>query len=861
MDARVPPASVRPAGSILPLSIRLALRELKGGLYGFGVFLACLALGVWSIAAVGSLSRALTDGLASEGRVILGADLAFSLVQREATPAESAYLAGLGKLSSVATMRAMAVADDDKGSALIELKAVDGSYPTIGELRTDPPAPTPRLFAVGGETYGGVADPALLARLGLEPGDSVRVGNTRIRITASLVSEPDKIADGIGFGPRLLISQEALRASGLLQPGSLVRWNYRLELSPADATEAGLERVAAAANAAFPEAGWDVRSRLNADRRFQRNIERFSQFLSLVGLTALIVGGVGVANSVRGFVDRKRTAIAVMKSLGAPGGRVVRVHLVQVLMIAGIGVAIGLLAGAITPYALSGLLRDVSPIPLQPRLAVAELGLAALYGFGVALAFSIVPLGRAHDIPVAALFRDRVEPDRARVRLIYYAAMVTLLAAIALLALATTAQTRIAATFLGAAGLAFLALRLVASGLMRFARSLPRPRNPQWRLALANIHRPGAATPTLMLSLGLGVTLLTVVVSVDVNLRRNLQQSLPERAPSFFFLDIPAPEVERFDTTIRTTRPEADIDRVPLMRGRIVSVKGVPAEAVKASDEVAWVLRGDRGLTFSQTLPEGSELVAGEWWDADYRGPPLVSFEKEAADGIGVGLGDKVVVNVLGRNIEAQIASLREVEWRSLGINFVMVFSPNTFAGAPHTHLATVTLGADANARTDAALVRELGGTFPTVTAIRVRDSIEAVNEVVGKLMLAVRGASGVILVASLLVLAGALAAGHRARLYDAVILKTLGATRARLIGAYSLEYALVGLAAAVVGIGAGTGAAAYILGSLMRLEFSIAIAETLFVAGAAILSTVALGLIGSWRILGQKPARHLRAT
>lgn len=854
------PDAATPLAARLPLTLRLSLRELRGGLRGFGIFLACLILGVWAIAAVGSLSRALTEGLAREGRTLLGADMAFALVQRQASPEEREFLARQGTLATVATMRAMVQAGE-KGSALVELKAVDGLYPTIGRLLTEPQGEPADLLARRGEAFGAVADPALLARLDLRAGDTVRLGTATLVIAASLTQEPDRIAGGVGFGPRLLVSQDALAASGLQQPGSLVRWTYRLILPEGAAGDAAIERVKAAAEAGFPQAGWDIRTRLNADGRFARNIERFAQFLALVGLTALAIGGVGVANAVKGFVDRKRESIAVMKSLGAPGGQVVAVHLTQVLLIALFGIAIGLGLGALTPVALAGALDGISPIPLVPAAAPEQWALAALYGLAMALAFALPPLGRAHDVPVAALFRDRVAPDRRRPRAVYLVGAGLALALIVAATLGATDYKAIAAGFLAASAGAFLALRLAGAGLMRLARALPRPRRPLLRLALANLHRPAAATPALTLSLGLSVTLLTVIAMADVNLTRNLRSSLPDQAPNFFFLDIPSTEAARFDAAMTALAPGAKLERVPLMRGRIVSVKGVPASQVKAADNIAWVLDGDRGLTFSATLPEGSTIESGQWWPADYAGPPLVSFEEEAAKGLGLAVGDRIVVGVLGRTIEVTVASLRDVEWRSLGINFVMVFSPNTFAGAPHTNLATVTLPPGAsNAATEGTIIRDLGRAFPTVTAIRVREAVEAVNDVVGKIMLAVRGASAVVLVASLLVLGGAVAAGHRARLYDAVVLKTLGATRAKLMGAYALEYAIAGACAALVGLLAGTLAAAFVVTGLMKLSFAPAWPEALAAALAAIAAGILLGLAGSWRALGQKPARHLRA-
>jgi putative ABC transport system permease protein len=855
------PASVpqrSPSGSSLPLVLRLALRELRGGLKGFGIFLACIALGVAAIAGVSSLSRSLTDGIGREGRRILGGDMAFSLLQREANEAERAFLASKGEVNSIASMRAMALAGD-KGSALVELKAVDAGYPRVGTLETDPPFSPADLLAERNGAYGAAADLALLARLDLKVGDRVTVGNATVELRATLVSEPDKIASGIGFGPRLLVSQEAVRATDLIQPGSLVRWTYRVILPQSLSTEEGLGQIEAEAARVLPEAGWNIRTRLNADPRFARNIERFTQFLTLVGLTALLVGGVGVANAVRGFVDRKRASIATLKSLGAPGGQVVLLYLTQVMIIAAIGIAIGLGVGAALPFIITGLFGHLLPIPIQPTLAWTELGVALLYGVLTALVFALAPLGRAHDVPVSGLFRDQVDPERRWPRKRYLTALALSVAALVSLAVLAAYDRRIALMFVGAAAASFVLLRLVATGIMALARRLPRPRRTAPRLALANIHRPGALTPSLVLSLGLGITLLVTLALIDSNLTKQLQQTLPERAPSFFFLDIPNAQADAFEGFLKEQSADAQIERVPMMRGRLVSLRGLPVSQIKAQEDVSWVLDGDRGITYAKAPPEGSRIVQGEWWPEDYRGKPLVSFDQRIAEGLGLKIGDEIVVNVLGRNITATIANLRHVEWRSMGINFVMVFSPNAFAGAPHTHLATVTYPNGSDAAADAKILRSAAQSFPMVTSVRVKDALEAVNDVVSQLVMAIRGASAIALIASLLVLAGALAAGHRARLYDAVVLKTLGATRARLLSAYALEYGLLGLATAVFGLLAGTLASYLIITRVMNLTFALDLSGAVLASGLAVFVAVGLGLTGTWRILSQKPAQYLR--
>lgn len=840
------------------LILRLAIRDLRAGLRGFGIFIACLALGVMTIAAVASASRGLTEGLAREGRRILGGDAAFSLIHREATPEELAFLTARGTVSSIATMRGMANAGD-KGAALVEIKAVDSSYPGIGAVETDPQAPLPGLLEQRDGVFGAAADPVLFGRLDLRPGDIVTVGSAKIQLRANLMSEPDKIAAGVGFGPRLLISQEALRATGLIQPGSLIRWTYRLQLPPTASSDADLERLVADVGTQQRDAGWEIRSRANAAPSFQRNLERFTQFLTLVGLTALLVGGVGVANAVRRFVEAKKLDFATMKAVGASGGRVVAIHLTEVMLVAAIGTAIGLVLGAAAPFGLGAVVQSILPVPFEPTLAPGELAIAALYGLLTAFVFAVIPLGRAHDIPVSALFRDRIEPDPRRPRAIYLALCALALAGLAGVAIGFAYDRRIALIYIGVMFGVFVLLRVVSLGLMALARRIPRPRRPALRMALANSHRPGALTPSLVLSLGLGVALLSALSFIDVSLTRQLTGALPDKAPSFFFLDVPSRDSGRFDAFLAEQRPGAKTERVPMMRGRIVAVNETRAEDIKASEQSAWVLDGDRGITYAAAIPEGSRVSAGAWWPPDYRGEPLVSFDAQNAAGIGLKIGDRLTVNVLGRNITARVANLRTVDWRSFGINFVMVFSPNTFAGAPHTNLATIAASPDGQGATDAVLMRRLALDFPAVTAVRVKDALEAVNTIVSQLAMAIRGASGLAIAASLLVLGGALAAGQRARLYDAMILKTLGATRRFILSSYALEYAAIGLVAAVFGVVAGTAAGWGIVTQVMRIEFVSDPTGAMLAATAAVGVTVLFGLVGTIKILAKAPASHLR--
>ena len=849
----LPIAPGRPAS----LPLRYALREMRGGLRGFYVFIACIALGVMAIAGVGSVAASLREGLAREGRTLLGGDVAFSLFQREARPEEIAFLRTRGGVSVTASLRGMARADDGR-LALVEIKAVDAAYPMLGELTLEPKMPIKDLLADHDGIFGAAADSTLLSRLDLKLGDRISVGSATFQIRSVDVTEPDKLAGGLGFGPRFLVSEAGLRATQLLQPGSLVRWTYRVRLPDYASTASNAAQLLDDARNVLPHAGWEIRTRDSASPQLERTISRFTQFLTLVGLASLLVGGVGVANAVKSHIDRRRDVIATFKAMGATGRDVFAIYLTQVVVLALVGSAIGLAAGAALPFIIVDVFGRVLPLPVVPALHTDQLALSLVYGLATALAFGLWPLGRVHDVPVATLFREAVTSLWQRPRWRYLALMALVIAFLVVVVIGLAYDKRVATIFVLSSIAVFALLRGIAAGLMALARRLPRTQFTMLRLAIANIYRPGALTPSVVMSLGLGLAVLVTITQIDGNLRRQFLAALPERAPSFYFIDIPATEADRFVTFLKQTSPGATVEEVPMLRGRIVAARGVPAENLDPTTDSEWVLQSDRGLTSTGEIPKGSKIVEGQWWGADYNGPPLISIEKKIADGLKLKLGDEIIVNVLGRDISARIGNMRAIDWQGLGINFVLVFSPNAFKGAPHTHIATLTENQPAAAG-DAAIVKKVADAFPMVTTVRVREALETIGTVVTNLVLAIRGASAVTLISAVLVLGGALAAGHRHRVYDAVILKTLGATRGRLLGAYALEYLLIGFATAVFGVIAGSVAAWLIVTRLMTLSFVWQAGSAAVVVVTALIVTVGLGLAGTLLALNQKPAAVLR--
>lgn len=837
--------------------IRLGLRELRNGFDGFRIFIACLALGVMVIAAVGALADALRAGLTKQGEVILGGDLVFARMHVSAAPQDRELFLGLGRVSETATMRTMARRVDQSDQALAELKAVDASYPLAGTVSLQGGGSFADAVARGGV----VADAMLLDRLGLKPGDDMRIGSANVPILGVLDTEPDAIVDRLTYGPRVFVSLATLEKTALVKPGTLIRWRYAIKLPAGAASDRkALTDLRKAVTDKIPTGGYTSADRYDPSPQISRALERLRQFLILIGLASLLVGGVGIANAVATFIDKRMKVIATLRSVGATGAQIMGIFLVQLVAMSAVAIAIGLGLGIAVPKAVDALYGDLLPVRLDVDVSLQSLALAALYGCVVALLFALWPLGRAEGVAATVLFRDSISASRGRPRpalLIAMAALACGLVAIAVL----TSEPRSIALYVIAGLVVMLAVFGWLGGFIaRMARRMPPPSRPELRLALRNIASPDGLTRSVVLSLGTGLSLLVTVALANAALVADLQDRLPAEAPDYFLLDIPPADLDGLKERVRQDAPGTSIVEAPMLRGRIVAINGTPVEDLKLPSDVQWVLNGDRGLSYAETVPEGSTLTAGSWWPKDYGGPPLVSFEGEIAGKLGLHLGDTVTVNVLGRNITAKVASLREVKWESIALNFIMVFSPNTLSAAPHNLLATLRLPNATQPGAETKMVRDIGKAYPSVSAIRVRDAIDQFSRIFAKVMVAVEVAGSVTLTAGALVLAGALVTAQRRRVLEAVILKTIGARRRQILAAHAWEYALLATIAAVIAIGLGAGIAWVAVTRVMELDFVFAPEAVLIALGVAAAMIAVFGGIGTWSVLRAPAASSLRS-
>ncbi|WP_455372959.1 ABC transporter permease [Limibacillus halophilus] len=837
-------------GQGLPLFLRLARRELRGGLKGFRVFLACLALGVATIAGVGSLSESMLQALRDDGRALLGGEVELRLIHREASPEELAWLRETSsRISQVSEVRTMARAGEN--ARLVELKAVDDAYPLYGDFIAEPAGNLERLLEERDGRWGAVPEASILNTLDLKLGDSLKIGDREYEIRATIKREPDRTARAFTLGPHVVVDLESLQGSPLIQEGSLVQHHYRLDPRPEIGLAAWTEQV----KERFPEAGWRIRDLNNAAPGMERFIDRVTLFMTLVGLTSLLVGGVGVANAVRSYLDGKRKVIATLKTLGAPARSIFATYLAQILVLGVLGIAVGLALGALVPYLIGPFLAEQLNFSSLGGLYARPLILAALFGLFVTLAFSLWPLGKAQTLPAAALFRDHLEPASRQTLRWVMAATALAGGALAALAIFSTQDKLFATGFVGGAVASLLVFRLAAEGVMRLARRLPRPRTPGLRLAVANLYRPGAATSSVVVSLGLGLTVLVAIALIEGNLARQVSERIPEEAPGFYFIDIQPEQLDPFKTLVRDVSGSEQVESVPMLRGRIAGVNGKSPDELDIPPDIAWVFRGDRGLTWARELPPRTELVEGEWWAPDYSGPPLVSLDQEVFDLMGLKLGDRLTINLLGRNFEVEIANTRRIDWQDLQIDFVMVFSPGLLESAPQSNIATVKLDPEK----EDALERAVVNAFPNISSIRVKEALARAAEFFGRVAVAVSATAGLTLLSGILVLAGAFAAGHQRRVYDSVVLKVLGATRARIAGVFLLQFGLLGLITAAIAAAIGTLAGYIVVTQVMEAEFVFLPERVLPTALLAAALTLVLGFLGTLRALSVKAAPLLR--
>jgi putative ABC transport system permease protein len=805
-----------------------------------------LTLGVAAIAAVGVINAGVMEGLEEDSASLLGGDLKIESTNRTLDESTVNALVPEGaRRADVVRTNGMAHGQDGR-RVVVGLKVVDDAYPLYGTVTLDP---TDLSMVEALRERGTVVERGLLARLGVDIGDSIRIGDADFTVRAVVESEPDRIGGFVSIGPRVFIHQRDLQASAIIQEGSLARFDYRFALPPNVDAEAWVAKL----KAEHAEASFQVNGVRDIQPRVTRVVDRLASFLTIAGLASLLIGGVGVALAIQNYLTGKIKNIATLKCLGAKSGTIFWIYLLQVLALALMAVIAGLVIGQALPFLVRSLTDGLLPVQIRTGFYPLPLLIAAGCGLATTLAFAIWPLARAKDVSPASMFRALLAPPARWPEPLMLALLVACVAILAGLAITGVSDKKLALIFIVVALVAAVLLTGVAKLLLRATKRLSRHGSTRTRMALANLHRPGAHATSVVVALGAGLTVLTLVAVLNQNMRAELDQGLSDRVPSVFFIDIQRDQLDAFETIVNQDVGGENVQLLPTIRGRVVRIKDIPANQSGINH---WTLRRDRALSYSATMPEGTEVVEGTWWPADYNGPARIAIEDDVAEAYDVTIGDRLSFNVLGRVIEAEIAVVRrEIDWSQGRLDAAFLFSPGTLEAAPHAYAAAVDIAADQ----EALLMDAVAEALPNVTPVSMREVAGRIRGIMDKVRLAILAVAGVTLVSGLLVLAGAVAAARRRHLYEAAVLKVLGARRLDLLRQFAIEYLSLGVVAALVGGLLGLIGAYVVVTLVMQLPWVWAPGTMATILSLALVLTLAAGFIGTWRVLGRSAGTVLR--
>ncbi len=829
---------------------RMAWRETRAAWRHFTYFFVCIALGVAALVGVGLFAANMDRAIQREARSLLAADVELRTT-RPLTPAGELILHGFDArgIPRMHLSELVAMAAALAGTQLIELKAVEPGYPFYGKLRADPDGALGTLFD-GGQV---LAEETLLIRLDLKVGDRLKIGQAEFRIAGVLKKEPDRAAGAFSFGPRVLMSRKSLDATQLVQPGSRVTHRHLLKLPEALSPRAIQDELVST----FPDKTVRVSTYQESQPMLRRFLRQLTMYLGLVGLIALLVGGIGVASSVRAFLKEKLETIAVLKAIGAESRMILSIYFAQTLLLGLVGSLAGAALGAALQIALPPLMKTWLPIELEFRFALLPFVRGVAMGLLTTALFALWPLLEVRYVRPNLIFRREVteEPAGSPGRAAWIAGALLALA-LAGLALWQAGSWRAAGLFIGALAAALSLLQGTAWLVVRLAKRLPRWKPLVWRRGLANLHRPGSQAKAILVSVGVGVMVILAIHLVERNILWEIGENVPADAPSFFFIDIQPDQKDAF-ARLMAERGHADVRLTPLVRSRLWALDGQPVRRENYEDrEHGWYYNREYVLTFQKELPKENVVVKGHWWDgAGSSGPVRVSVEEEAAHRLGLGLGSTVEFDIQGAKVVGTVASIRKVEWGNMSTNFYFIFEPGALDGAPMTYVATVRV----DPKEEVPLQRAVVAAFPNVSAINIRYVLDSVARVVDRISLVIRFMAGLSILTGSVVLAGALAATRFRRIYEAMILKAVGATRRVVAWTFVVEYALLGAAAGVIGAGLAVALAWGVGRWILDVKWLFQPAALAWGIAATVAGTILVGFLSTYRILGQKPFPVLR--
>lgn len=839
--------------------LRMAGREMRAAPRRLLLLTGSVAVGVAALVAINSFTDNLTDSVRRQAQALLGADL--SLSSRRPLPAKADALldtlsAGGGALARVTNFGGMAYVPRTSGTRLVQVAAIEGGFPFYGEIRTEPAVAWRELQA--GRRV--VVDPSLLAALSARVGDTLALGEARFLISGTVVSAPGNVGFRTAFGPRIYIPARYLAETRLLGFGARAEYEAFVKLPPGRSAQAVADRYR-------PQLRAD-RLRLRTVAEDQENLNdtlaRLTGYLGLVALIALLLGGIGVASAVVVFIRQRLETIAVLRCLGASGARVFAIYGVEAAAMGLAGSLLGAAIGTAFQQLLPGLLAGLLPVDVRPTVSWHAVILGIGMGLWVAVVFALLPLLSIRRIPPLAALRRPFEAEAKRPRDPWrWVAALALAASTVGLSVLQVDDLRKGAIFAAGVGVALLLLYAASWALIRAARRWLPARWPYlWRQGLSNLHRPSNQTATVVLAIGFGAFLLGTLLLVQFNLLRQLRLTGGPARPNLVLFDIQSDQLPAVKRELRDAGLPS-VGPVPIVPMRISSVKGRPvsrilADTTDGGPANAWAFRREYRSTYRDTLVASERLLEGRWWRGDDPGPiTQISVESGLAQELAVAVGDEIVWDIQGVPLTTRITSLREVEWARFEPNFFVVFQPSALQHAPQT---MVTLTRIEQPAERGRFQRRLAERLPNVTTLDLSVVQEALEQLVDRVVLAIRFMALFTLATGTLVLIGALATSRFQRMREGALLRTLGATRGQLFRIVLAEYLALGLMASIVAAGLAGVAGWALARFLFDGRFSLPVAPLAALTLGVVALTVVVGLANSREVLKRTPLEVLRA-
>lgn len=821
-------------------------RDIRSGFRSFYLALICLVIGLASITTVQVAATSILESIQKNSRTILGADWVVRQIYNPIGELEHQWILDRGgEISETIEMRPMLINPVTGDTVLVELKIIDDAYPLYGDVTLL----SEQKFSERVQ-QGLILDPSLKERLGINEGQNLQLGDIQIPVTGWIANEPDRAGSGrFGLAPRVIMSRSQFKKTRLEKPGSLISYDTRVKWKEQSIPSAEDFQTS------FPTATWRLTTYENASPQIQRFVKNLLQFMTLVGLSALLIGGIGVANGLGIFFEKRLASIAIYKMIGVPQNILRKIYGYQIAMMTGIGVMVGVGIGAIIPIIGLSFIRDMLPFPIELNYSFESLTTPAIFGVLITWIFALWPFGKAELTSPLLLFRQGLPENVKRPAFDILIIMITLVICLSGFIFVMAVDQKFALYFIIGAFTCFIVFWGIGFLIRKATGKMAEKMTLIPRLALTNLGGPRSATILTLVSIGIGLTVLGGITLIDRNMRGILTERMPKDAPSFFFLDIQPSQKSDFETMIGNWPNARKLMMTPNLRGRIISINGVKAEDALIDQKERWLLQNDRGFTYLAKQPEHSAVTSGEWWPENYQGEPLISVVDDVERGFGIKVGDKITVNILGRDITAKVANIREVNWTSFTINFAITFAPGILNNAPHNWLATVI----APIGEEAALQKEISRQFPNVSMVRVSEAVKSIQTILSQMVSAVRIMAILALVTGVFVLAGALISTRIQRSYDIVILKVLGMSRRQMLSGLGIEFMILGVTASLIAALLGIAISWGVLDPLMDLGWIFYPLLTGGIILSGLLIIFVTGLLTMWSILNASAGTYLR--